>query len=594
MINIRTMSHRRLERAFALPTVGITAVILMMLLVGALSSVSNVRRSLSAQYYNQLAREAAESGIAMAKWCLANSGGSVTWSASQPLRPSTNCSGGAACTGNSSCYVMSNDSVRTTFEVGTTTLQAGTRYTVQVSATAQLLQGSTSSVWQTYPYTEYREINLAAAPVTAGLVLYLDAGNPASYTSGSSTWNDLSGLGNNGTLVGTVGYSASDGGALSFTGSGYIRVPNTASLRVTGSQTLDFWIYPTSLAAGRQNILDKAYGGEFSTTLEPAGNMTTYYGTYGGQGTPYQGWYVNSVAQNKWQHITVVRDLSAMMTYTYLNGNISTAQAALYPSATASSYDVTLGYGYTGVYYRGLIASARVYNRALSYPEIRQNFISQRDRYYSASQTSCSSILKAGLSTGSGVYTINPNGTPLTVYCDMTTDGGGWTLVLQNNSAVATPAPAWEASVNGNTVTGTMSNNLTTFDQLVGLNYWNILGTQMRVQVGSSPSAISHKAMYSFYINGGSSFTLNLSNENIVLGGTQPGIYLVHNGQKWTTSDVDNDTYASNCAAQYANHPWWYTSCWSGNFLAGGSYQDAAYWVGSGTEYYAHGSIWVR
>ena len=55
-----------------------------------------------------------------------------------------------------------------------------------------------------------KQANYGTPPVvTSGLILYLDAGNQQSYTTGSTVWNDMSGRGFNATMSGSVPYSGS-------------------------------------------------------------------------------------------------------------------------------------------------------------------------------------------------------------------------------------------------------------------------------------------------------------------------------------------------------------------------------------------------
>ena len=81
--------------------------------------------------------------------------------------------------------------------------------------------------------------------ITNGLVLNLDAGFSTSYPTTGTTLYDISSNGNNSTLMNGPTYNS---GSIILDGSNdYIDCGNGSSLQITGSITVETWVYLTSL-----------------------------------------------------------------------------------------------------------------------------------------------------------------------------------------------------------------------------------------------------------------------------------------------------------------------------------------------------------
>lgn len=149
------MVLRRGERGFALPTVVVSSLILMMVLAGMLSTTSSTRVALEEQYYNQLSREAAEAGQIKAAACIAQTG-TPAWTDAKPLMPNTDCSGNvlAACPANvADCYIATSGNIRTYFSIGAATVLSNGRAQYSVSAYTQLTRPSSGLVWKSFQNT---------------------------------------------------------------------------------------------------------------------------------------------------------------------------------------------------------------------------------------------------------------------------------------------------------------------------------------------------------------------------------------------------------------------------------------------------------
>ena len=210
-------------------------------------------------------------------------------------------------------------------------------------------------------------------------LLYVDAGNTASYPGSGTTWTDLSGRANNATLVGSPGYTSSPG-YFTFNGLGSNYASTTASkfnITYTG-KTVFVAARMTAVVAGAFRGLFGTNSGtrNFNTYIySPSSGVYQIHYSAGGGG----GFSNNlSITTNQWFIITVTHTTGGLVTY-YFNGQ----PAGTNTGVTFAQYASNGGefVALTDNYWYGDIGVCAVYGRALSGDEIKQNFNALRTRY---------------------------------------------------------------------------------------------------------------------------------------------------------------------------------------------------------------------
>jgi hypothetical protein len=217
--------------------------------------------------------------------------------------------------------------------------------------------------------------------ITDGLVLCLDAANHKSYPGSGTSWFDLSGNNNSGSLVNGTSYSTNNNGIMSFDGSNdHVLIGRSNTNNITGNQiTFGAWVFPT-VSNKYQLILVKSLGATRQYGMFLSGNGTsqiyrTLTGVVGeGDVALSTNWGVNA-----WNYILLVYNGSTIKIY--LNANEVFSQNAT-GNITTTNTDVYIGGDPAEPYFlSGNIANAVIYNRALSAQEISQNFNTQRSRF---------------------------------------------------------------------------------------------------------------------------------------------------------------------------------------------------------------------
>ncbi|XP_019853438.1 PREDICTED: fibrinogen C domain-containing protein 1-like [Amphimedon queenslandica] len=173
--------------------------------------------------------------------------------------------------------------------------------------------------------------------------------------------------------------------------------------------------------------------------------------------------------------------------------------------------------------------------------------------------TDCKAWKELG-KTQSGVYPITPdNGPAFQVYCDMETDGGGWTVFQRRQDGSVDFYRSWTDYENGfGDLTGEFWLGLSKIHRLTkeGSN-------TLRVDLGDFEGNTAYANYSTFSVSDGSTeYILTVGGYSGTAGDSLTSL---HNGRKFSTKDNDNDaSTGSNCAQSYTG-AWWYNHCHQSN-----------------------------
>jgi len=229
--------------------------------------------------------------------------------------------------------------------------------------------------------------------ITNGLILQLDATNSSSYSGSGTTWTDLSGQSNNGTLVNSPVYTANPGYfTFNLTNDRYVSTSGIISSLSTA--TFIAWVNSSQTQANYTNILMSRNGMGSATNYATGMNITPYGNNaigyhWNDNGSTY-GWDSGlSVPNNAWSMMAVTVSSTEAIAYLGKSTGITTATNTTSHSTVVGPplnffISQDRGGGPGGGGYRnfvGSISQILIYNRALSNSEITQTFNNTKATY---------------------------------------------------------------------------------------------------------------------------------------------------------------------------------------------------------------------
>jgi hypothetical protein len=234
--------------------------------------------------------------------------------------------------------------------------------------------------------------------VTSNLILCLDAANPKSYSGSGNTWFDITGRGNNGTLVNGPAYSSNSGGFISCDGvDDYIEILDNSIFDFgTNNFSVEYWFRKNATTSGYAHIwgVNKwNVGGGGAGTNEwdlaigngISGTGESIYITIESGSTSY---FMTNSSNPKlylWNQLVGIRSGAGLSMY--VNGAlIGTSSPVGMTTSTSvnniSGRNIRISNSALNNYFSKSDSSiVRIYNKALSSDEVKQNYDANKARY---------------------------------------------------------------------------------------------------------------------------------------------------------------------------------------------------------------------
>lgn len=218
-------------------------------------------------------------------------------------------------------------------------------------------------------------LNHSPRIVTNGLVLCLDAANRRSYPGSGTVWTDLSGNGNNGTLINGPAFSSANGGVINFDGSNdYVDCGN-----LLFAQSFSLFIFFNTTKTSLQIIAGKYTGAAYDFWFGTQNDGTLRFSiSMNGKIQPTSTKLVND---GRWHLGTAIYNLSSLSASVYVDGIHQQSLTGTVPFLEPNPPFAIGIFPGLGLNYSGNIASAQVYNRALSASEVAQNYLATKKRF---------------------------------------------------------------------------------------------------------------------------------------------------------------------------------------------------------------------